>query len=113
MALCHNPHSYDRTNDRNKHGFATPAATKERKALKKAARKFSRACESILIDELLLDMQETQTEKAMEIVQVAVDTRWHIDDILEMYDNYEQLPRDLVWETQNLYESFMQGVEFY
>ena len=113
MALCHNPHSYDRTHEKNKHGFATPAATKERRALKKAARKFSRACEMILIQESLLDMEETQTERAQEIVKVALDTKWHIDDILEMYDNYERLPRGLVWETQNLYNSFMEGVEIY
>ena len=92
MAQCHNTKSYDRTNQRNKHGFTTPAASKERQALKKAARKFSRACQRLVIDEQLRDLNLSNKEKAEQIAELATEMRWGLEHIIDMWEQYEVLP---------------------
>lgn len=126
MAQCHNPESYDRTNQKNKHGFATPAATKERRALKKAARKFSRACEKLLIECQLQDMTEMKPAQpvvdlqqreidamVVEIRCLASEVNWGVTDIIELYDTYGHIPAEVIWECHEDYKDFMDGVEFY
>ena len=113
MANCHNPESYDRTNQRNKHGYATPAATKERKALKKAARKFSRACERLVIDEQLKDLQITNKEKAEYLAELATEMRWGLEHIIDMWEQYEVLPSSVKTLAQSEYDAFMLDEELY
>ena len=112
MALSKNVEDYDRTNERNKHGFTTRAAQKERVAMKRAARKFSRACQRLVIEEQVADIDPTW-DQAWALADAAAVSRWHIDDVIELYEEFGSLPAGVVIQSQELYASFMEGVEFY
>ena len=113
MSLCKNAWSYERAGKRSKRGYTSRASSLERQSLQKATRKFSRACERVLIEQGVSEMRLTYMDRAQDMVTVAIEVQWHIDDILAMYDDYECLPANLVWESQRLYGEFMQGVEIY
>lgn len=110
MAQCANSWSYDHTNERNKSGFTTRKAQKERQALKKATRKFARTCEAIMIAEQLNDMAH-ERPTTTDLVQLTQEIGWHIDDVLEMYDAHEALPTAFIFECQQEYEDYMSAVE--
>ena len=112
MAQCENTWSYDHTNEKNNRGFTTRKAQKERQALKKATRKFSRACQQVLIREGLADKDAMEQTTPNDLLQLAKETRWGIDDILAMFDAHEQLPESVIFESQRLYEDYMVGVDY-
>lgn len=112
MAQCANPWSYDHTNEKNNRGYATRKAQKERQALKRATRKFARVCQAILIAEQLDDMAP-ERPTTTDLVHLTQEIGWHIDDVLEMYDDHEELPPQFIFECQQEYEDYMFAVDPY
>lgn len=62
---------------------------------------FAETCRQVVIKEKLA------APTPQSIVELAKETRWGVDDILAMFDAHEQLPENVIFESQKLYEEYM------
>ena len=76
--------------------------------------KIQQACETVVKSEY----GEKVVQRAKQLARTAVDTRWTIDDIIDLYEQYEEVDdaetrKKVAKLTKEEYHTLMENIELY